>query len=137
MRQEFGEGNYERYCRYIYKDIEEQTSDNRMVYEEMYRYLQSKDDQVLILMRERLDMVILQAFEICKHYSITVVATAITILVLVLLQPGIMLYPLLGMAGIGFFIKTYEYLSNKYCYVDARMILVYKAVLEKLCVKIR
>lgn len=138
MRQEFGAGNYERYCRYIYSDMENQTPESRLVYEEMYQYLQSKDIKMLILMKERLDTVILQAFGICRNYSMAVIATAVTVLLLVLLQPaGIILYPLLALTGAGFFIKTYEYLSNKYCYVDARMVLVYKAVLEQLCLKVR
>lgn len=138
IRQEFGIGNYERYCRYIYSDMENQKSESRLLYEEMYQYLKTKDVQMLALMKERLDMVILQAFGICRHYSLAVVATAVTILLIVLFKPtGLILYPLLLLAGAGFFAKTYEYLSNKYCYVDARMVLVYKAVLESLCPKMQ
>ncbi len=134
MRKEFGAGTYERYCGYIYSELENRSQENKMIFEEMYVALKDKDERVLQGKRERLDSVILQAFGICRNYWFTAAAALTTALLVCLLVPGTWLLCLLLAAdALGFAAKTCEYISNKYCYVDARIILIYKSVLDKLC----
>jgi hypothetical protein len=33
--------------------------------------------------------------------------------------------------SVSFIVKTYEYLINKYCFIDAHIVLVYKTVLDR------
>ena len=40
---------------------------------------------------------------------------------------------LLTVLGIGIAVKTHEYIVNRYCYMDARLIWIYKNVLDRLC----
>ena len=47
------------------------------------------------------------------------------------LNPAITIVAL-SLMSVCFIIKTYEFVVNKYCYVDAQIVLVYKAVLEKI-----
>ncbi|MDE7297850.1 MAG: hypothetical protein K2N94_03335 [Lachnospiraceae bacterium] len=134
MRKEFGEGAYERYCGYIYGEQESRVQENRMIFEEMYLALKDKDMRVLQGKKEQLDRAILQAFVICRNYWFAAAAALLTALLVCLLIPGTWLLYLLLMAdAAGFAAKTGEYISNKYCYVDARIILIYKSVLDKLC----
>lgn len=134
MRREFGAENYERYCRYIIYETEKQSVPNPMIYEDMYRFLESRDRQVLLFMKSRLDGVILQAFGICRgYYGKLSAAFAAALLLLFIRPPQPVLGILLALAGLGLAVKTYGYIVNKYCYVDARIILIYKNVLERLC----
>ena len=34
--------------------------------------------------------------------------------------------------NVAFVYKTYEFISNKFCYIDAQIVLVYKAVLDRI-----
>lgn len=134
MRREFGAENYERYCRYIIYETEKQNVHNTMIYEDMYRFLESRDRQVLLFMKSRLDGVILQAFGICRGYCGKLLASLATAAALFLIQPAQPAFGiLLALVGLGLAVKTYEYIVNKYCYVDARIILIYRNVLERLC----
>ncbi len=133
VRKEFGSRNYERYCKYIYGEQDQNTRENKMVFEEMYAALKDKDAHVLQEKRKRLDSAILQAFWICRHYSLAAGATTFTILLILLLTPAIeILVIAVGSVLAAFLAKTCEYISNKYCYVDARIILIYKSVLDQL-----
>lgn len=136
MRREFGPGNYERYCRYIYEEIEQHTLNSKRVFEEMYLLLQTVDSPVLMKKKRRLEQTLLRSLTICRGYFMTVVAVAVTAGMVLLLQPvEQVLYALLAVLGVGLAYKTVEYFVNRYCYVDARMVLIYKAVLEQLCNK--
>lgn len=134
MRREFGEENYARYCRYIFYETGKQKVHNPMVYEDMYHFLEGKDRQALLFMKNRLDGVLLQAFVICKGYFAKLLTALGTIFLICILRPQPPLYFLLVAAVVlGIAAKTYEYIVNKYCYVDARIILIYKHVLDRLC----
>ena len=37
-----------------------------------------------------------------------------------------------GKPRLAFLVKTYEFLVNKFCYVDAHLVLIYKSVLDKI-----
>lgn len=134
MRREFGEENYARYCRYILYETEKQKVHNTMIYEDMYHFLEGKDRQSLLFMKTRLDGVLVDALVISKGYCAKLVAAFFVLFVLLFVEPqqpvfGILLAALVLGAGA----KTYEFIANRYCYVDARIILIYKNVLEALC----
>ncbi len=134
VRKEFGEENYARYCRYIFYETGKPRAQNPMIYEDMYHFLEGKDPQALLSMKERLDRVLLQAFVICKGYSAKVAASLGAMFLLYLLElPPLVFMIFFGIVLIGITVKTFEYVGNKYCYVDARIVLIYKNVLEKLC----
>lgn len=134
VRREFGEENYARYCRYILYESGKQKLQNAMIYEDMYHFLEGKDRQALLFMKTRLDGVLLQALGICKGYCTKLLAAFFVLLVLLFLEPGQPVFGiLLAAVVLGVGAKTYEYIANKYCYVDARIILIYKSVLETLC----
>lgn len=134
MRREFGAENYERYYEYIMHGAEKQNMQNPVIYEDMYRFLEDREPQALLFMKSRLDGVILQAFGICRGYNAKLIAALLTAAALLLIQPAQpALGLLLALVGLGLAVKTYEYIVNKYCYVDAAIVLIYKSVLEHLC----
>ena len=133
VRKEFGSRNYERYCKYIYGEQNQSARENKIVFEEMYAELKDKDVRILQEKRKRLDSAILQAFWICHHYSLAAGATVFTVFLIILLTPAIeILVIAAGSVAAAFLAKTYEYVSNKYCYVDAKIVLIYKSVLDQL-----
>ena len=95
-----------------------------------------KLNPVLKKKQRRLEQTLLRSLTICRGYFMTVVAVVATAGMVLLLQPvEQVLYALLAVLGVGLAYKTVEYFVNRYCYVDARMVLIYKAVLEQLCNK--
>ncbi|MDE6874534.1 MAG: hypothetical protein K2P87_08755 [Lachnospiraceae bacterium] len=135
VRREFGEENYARYCRYIFYETGKRRVHNPMIYEDMYRFLEGKDRQVLLFMKHRLDGVLLQAFVICRGYLLKLAAAFATFFMFWVIRPQQPVFGiLLGILALGIGAKTYEYVVNKYSYVDARIILIYKNVLDTLCI---
>lgn len=134
VRKEFGVENYERYCRYLLYESERVNLQNPMIYEDMYHFLEGKDKQVLRFMKGRLEDTMIQGFIICKGFTTKLSAALGTMFFVLLMQPAQPFFELLLLAiGIGIVLKTHEYIANKYCYVDARLILIYKNVLDRLC----
>lgn len=133
IRKEFGAGNYERYCGYIYGELPSEAVTNKKVYEEMYRLL-SKQDMIKILFRIKdLDFLLTRSYLICRNFPRKALMTVLTVLLLLMIDPPAMvLYPLLLLAGAGFVVVLLRYLSYKFRYVDIHLIFTYRAVLEKL-----
>ena len=134
VRREFGEENYARYCRYLLYETGRNSPQNPMIYEDMYHFLEGKDKQVLLFMRGRLEQVMIKAFFISKGYTAKLSAALGVMFFVLLMQP---IQPVFGILltvlGIGIAVKTHEYIVNRYCYMDARLIWIYKNVLDRLC----
>lgn len=66
-----------------------------------------------------------------------VVYVAVSLFLIALGMPVWITLVSLGLLSICFLIKSFEFIENKYCYIDAHIILVYKEVLEQLLLKKR
>ncbi len=132
LRKEFGKVKYEQYANSIKKNIREAQNDNSEVFNDLYETLRGRDAKLLEQMQERLNASLLDAFRVNRGYLWAFIAylTAFSVLG----SYVIMMYavPLMLIISAAFLVKTYEFLVNKFCYIDARMVLIYKAVLEKL-----
>lgn len=133
IQQEFGYPLYYKFFVFFKNRIEEKKISNEYVFTEMYDILKKKDVEVLRGMQRRLANTMVSSMGICKSYLFVVIIYCLANLFLIeninnynYLVPGMVSLTLL------FVYKTYEFLSNKYCFIDAQIVIIYKSVLDKL-----
>lgn len=132
IRKEFGEECYNQYFDCFRKNIEKKVSDSKEIYEDISKRLEEKDKQSLDKMQRRLNDTLIYAVRINKTYFLLFIVYLFASIYLIIqnLNPAVTIGALL-LLSVCFVSKTYEYILNKYCYIDARIILIYKTVLEK------
>ena len=132
LRSEFGQTKYEQYAQSIKKNIREAKKDNSEIFNDIYESLQNKDEQKLEEMQERLNESLLNAFYVNKNYIGAFIAYLVAFVIIASFVAQMYAIPLLLFISAMFLVKTYEFLVNKFCYVDAHMVLIYKAVLDRI-----
>lgn len=143
IKKEFGLTNYNGFFCFFDKKLQEGKYDSfslsesdickEDIYHRMYELLKDKDKNVLKTMQTRLSDAMMNAVAICRLYMAVVVLYCLAMLVLVgALSDSSYFYAGAGVLTILFSYKTYEFLSNKFCVVDAHIAIIYKFVLEKL-----
>ena len=131
LKKEFGSEKYEQYARSIKQNIREARKDNTDIFDDLYQILREKDATHLLKMQERLNESLMDAFYINKNYLMAFLAYLAAFSVIGSFVVQMYAIPLLFFISGLFLIKTYEFLVNKFCYVDAHLVLIYKAVLER------
>ena len=133
IRRELGEGNYNKYFTYIQRNLRDKSLESKEVYDDIYLRLKDKDIESIAHMHDRLNETMLLAFRINRTYLFTLLAYLAGAIFLLTrgLLPVVTITALTIMSGL-FIVKTYEYVINKYCFIDAQIVLVYKSVLEKI-----
>jgi hypothetical protein len=133
ISKELGEVNYHRYFTFIKKNIETKTSDSQTIYNDMYEKLKYRDLRSIAKMHNRLNDTMLLAFRISRNFFLAFIVYLAASIFLIAkdLRPELTISALILM-NISFVYKTYEFVSNKFCYIDAQIVLVYKAVLDKI-----
>lgn len=140
ITKELGENRYNKYFFCYQKLIIEKKYDstklsNQEIHDDMYNMLKDRDMITLQKMLERLLDCMHLALSISKQYMFILFAYILTI-VLILTQ-GFLWWINLGSIvalTIAFAYKTFEFVVNKYCFIDAHIVLVYKSVLDELIV---
>lgn len=132
LRSEFGRAKYEQYAKSIKQNIREAKADNSEIFNDLYEMLHEKDEKRLEEMQERLNTSLLDAFQVSRIYFWAFIAylAAFAVIASYVIQKYAV--PLLLFISVMFLIKTYEFLVNKFCYVDAHLVLIYKSVLDKI-----
>lgn len=138
IRKELGEINYHRYSSFIKKNIDNRSisdriNDSQVIFNDMYEKLKCRDIKSISKMHKRLNDTMLLAFRISKNFIFTFLVYLLTSAYLILraMSPELTAISLI-LVNICFIYKVYEFISNKFCYVDAQIILVYKAVLDRI-----
>ena len=131
LRREFGRVKYEEYAQSIKQNIREAKTDNSKIFNDLYVILQQKNEKTLEEMQERLNTSLLDAFQVSKNYLWAFVAYLAAFVIICSYVIQLYAIPLLFIISGAFLVKTYEFLVNKFCYVDAHMVLIYKSVLDK------
>ena len=132
LRSEFGRVKYEEYAQSIKRNIKEAKNDNTEIFNDLYKFLQEKNGQVLEEMQERLNSSLLDAFWVGRNYLWAFAAYLTAFFIICSYVAQMYAIPLLLFISAAFLIKTYEFLVNKFCYVDAHLVLIYKSVLDKI-----
>lgn len=133
IKKEFGTKKYELYSKSIRSGLRDSVMKNKEVYNDIFHYLQQQDDKLIGVMQQRLNASILATFRISKHYIFVLLAylAACFFLILQGLVPLVTTVAIIVLS-LCFISKTYEFVVNKYCYIDAQIILAYKMALEKI-----
>ncbi len=138
ISKELGEYSYHKYFRCYQKLIEEKKYDNRELQnEEIYNdiYEKLKENEVADLQErlERLLGAMCESLGINKSYSFAVVFYFLSVAFIIIqgLLPIVTIAAIAAMS-VCFLYKTYEFVVNKFCYIDAHIVIVYKAVLDQL-----
>ena len=138
ITKELGASRYNKYFFCYQKLIIEEKYDstklsNKEIHDDMYNTLKDRDMVTLQKMLERLLDCMHLALSISKQYMFVLFAYILTI-VLILSQGFLWWITVCSIAAlsIAFIYKTIEFIVNKYCFIDAHIILVYKSVLDEL-----
>ena len=138
IRKEFGYKNYYKYffCyqNMLYDDdfeIDQVVKDE--VYNDIYNNLKHLDMKTLIKKQNRLSDAVMTAFSISSTFLIVVAFYVATLWILLSqgLNPMVVKLSII-VVSTAFLYKAYEYIINKFCYVDAHIAIIYKTVLESL-----
>jgi hypothetical protein len=140
ISSELGENRYNKYfCCYrrliVNKQYDSKQMENEEVYNDILEHLKNKDIGDLTKRLERLLEAMYIALRISKHYIFTFIFCffGIAFIIIQNLMVEITVASIL-LISLCFLYKTYEFFINRYCYIDAHIILVYKSVLDKLIV---
>ena len=131
LRSEFGQAKYEQYAKSIKQNIREAKTDNSEIFNDLYESLRNRDEKRLEEMQERLNESLLDAFYVSRNYLKAFLAYLAAFVIIASYVIQMYAIPLLLFISAMFLVKTYEFLVNKFCYVDAHMVLIYKAVLDE------
>lgn len=137
LRQELGNSKYVDYLRKYQKMEQLRRTKGEMikisdVSEEIYEGLKEKDINVLLQMQSRLKDTIMLVLRLSKHYIFIVITYFLALAIIFSLGEVTYINTITSVIlTIAFFYKTYEFLVNKYSYLDAYIVIAYKTALEK------
>ena len=133
ISKELGESNYHRYFSFVKKNMEDKVGNSQTIFNDMYDKLKYRDVKSLTKMHNRLNETMLLAFRISKNFFLAFIfyLSASIFLIAKGLQPQLTIVALTLMS-VCFVYKAYEFVANKFCYIDAQIVLVYKAVLDRI-----
>ncbi|BCN29964.1 hypothetical protein [Anaeromicropila herbilytica] len=141
ISKELGESCYNKYFfsfqkRMASKNYNTKVFDNEEIFNDIYNRLKDKDILVLTKMLERLSDTMFLAMRITRTFifALFFYLFACGFIIYEGLLPIITVVSLLVLSGC-FIYKTYEFVVNKFCFIDAHIIIVYKAVLDMLIIK--
>lgn len=132
LKREFGSKKYDQYAKSIKGSIKASKIDTTEIFNDLYTSLVGKDAGVLMQMQERLNASLLEAFRIGRGYLGAFIAYLVAFVVIASYAIEKVAVPGLLIISVLFLLKTYEYVVNKFCYVDVHIVLVYKSVLERI-----
>lgn len=131
LKNQVGKKNYASFVRSVNSGSASVGVVQKEVYLELYQILQSLQQKTLVGKYRQLEHVIRSVTLIGKTYYLAVgMYCAAVLLLLVCGTVPILTYAGIGLLSAAFAWKTYEYIGNRFCYTDVRLILIYKMVLE-------
>lgn len=135
ISREFGENSYNKYFFVCQKGLNNKVLDSKEIYNDIYNKLKNKDREVITKMQLRLNDSILLTLRISKTYFLyfVYVLAAVFYLLAKDINPLVLVISIAAIFMV-FLAKTYEFIVNKYCFIDAHIVLIYKTVLEKMLV---
>ena len=138
LRKQFGKSKYMSYVRMCEEEVLKNTysktkMEDKKIFQDMYEQLSGKNSEYIKERNELLADVLYTALQIGRKFFSVLIFYIMANIVLLALQLDYAVTCIsVTFMGICFLYKLVEFLSNKYCFIDAYLIMVYKSVLEKL-----
>jgi hypothetical protein len=137
LKKEFGKTDYGRYVLMCHEELrqsgvfEEDSVNEKAVYKDMYEHVKNMRPDEINQKKEMLANTLVEAFQIVRQFGFVFLFYLIASIVVIALHlnPAVSHVSLVLM-GICFLYKTYEFVCNKFCFVDAYLVMVYKSALE-------
>lgn len=141
LRAEFGKKVYRHFVSLCKEELEQKRNrapeeqikaHEKVLYSEMCQQLQILTKEEIEKKKERLAGTLMDAFRIARQFSFVFMfyVTASLIMAVMGLDARVTNVSLVLM-GICFLYKVYEFICNRFCFVDAYLIMLYKTVLEQ------
>lgn len=131
LKREFGYKKYEQYATSIKKGIRESKAYSTDIFNDIYNMIKEKNEEDLNQMQQRLNESLLDAFHINRNYMGAFIAYLIAFAIMGSYAIQMVAIPGMLVISVLFLFKTYEFVVNKFCYIDAHMVLIYKSVLDR------
>lgn len=138
LRKEFGKKGYERYVELFNEELKNYDNikidiENKKIYKDMYEVLSKDSKKVIGNKIENLSCTLYKALQIVRKFSGVLCAYIIGNIVLLGLNLNYYITCIsIAVLGVAFLYKLMEFLENKFCFIDAYLIMIYKTVLEKI-----
>ena len=136
--KELGDESYEKYFSCYQKKIADKTYnhhvlENEEIYADMYLRLKNCDLASLNKMMKNLSESMFYVLRISKTFKYVVAAYLMGIILLICLGVNFWIGLVSVIAlSVAFIYKLYEFIINKYCFIDAHIVIIYKSVLDRL-----
>ena len=127
--KELGEQKYNIYFELFGKEKNQKET----IFCDIYKQLKNRDLETLHMMMERLKSATNLTVRISKQYIWVWLATILTIILLIIM-PISFLFTIFGICVVitAFGYKSIVFLVNRYCFIDAGIIVIYRLVLYHL-----
>lgn len=142
LQKELGEDAYRHYIKVCEDELLESSQDSsqdswnmqeQAVYKEMSVELRKKNRADIKKSGEHLMAAMYSAFEIGRRFTLVTIFYAIANVVMLMLNLDYTVTCVsVALMGACFIYKLVEFLSNKYCFIDAYLIMVYKSIIEEI-----
>lgn len=138
LRKEFGKKGYERYVKLFNEELKNHENikvdiENKKIYKDMYEILSKNSKKVIGKKIENLSYTLYKALQIVRKFSGVLFAYIVGNIVLLALNLDYYVTCIsIAFLGVAFLYKLLEFLENKFCFIDAYLIMIYKSVLEKI-----
>lgn len=138
LRRQMGNSRYFGYaktCRKNFSDsnFSQLALDSKPIFDDMYEQLKAENKAGITERMKDLVDTLTVAFRITKYFTFVLAAYLLGNVVLLALDLNYYVTCVsVVLMGICFLYKLIEFVSNKYCVMDAYLFMIYKSVLEKL-----
>lgn len=138
LRKQFGKNKYMSYVHMCEEEVLRNSSvktklEDKKIFQDMYEQLKTENSEYI---KERIDILtdtLYSALQIGRKFSFVFLFYIVANIVILALQLNYIVTCIsVFLMGMCFIYKLVEFISNKYCFIDAYLIMVYKSVLEKL-----
>lgn len=138
LKQQVGEEKYEKYmedCKrnLTQNDMKEFNKRSEPIYEDMYEHIKEDSEETIVRRIEGMIYAIQASKRITRNFALVFLTYLLANIVLLGLELdyGVTCASILLMGGC-FIYKLVEFVGNKYCVLDAYLLMIYRAVLQKL-----
>lgn len=141
LRAEFGKKVYRHFVSLCREEIDQKKrrdpeaqmkANEKVVYSEMCQQIQSLTKEEIEKKKERLAGTLMDAFCIARQFSFVFIFYVLASVILVAMGLDARVTNVsLALMGICFLYKVYEFVCNRFCFVDAYLMMLYKTALEQ------
>lgn len=131
LLREFGRNNYRYFVTQILNDKSKDEILSLPVIKIMMAMLMARSIEELDIMESRLDEAMLLSYKICKGFFPFLFCSILSIIIVQFVSNSFGIsFVSISLITVCLIFRLFQFLINKFCYIDARLILSYKISLD-------